>query len=471
MTRPNLLVVVADQFRASAVGCLGQDPVHTPALDRLAAGGKMLTHATSTHPVCSPARAMMLTGQYPWDNGVPLNVNSQTALEGVGLRPESRCWSDVLAAAGYQLGYIGKWHLTPPNQADEQYGEGRRAEDGIVWDAWTPPEQRHGFSFWHSHGCCDHHLEPHYWTTDAPREEPLHLRQWSAEHETDVAIDYLRGIAQSDHPGSVSAPPFALMMSYNPPHQPFDEVPDQYLARYAELSPDQLLTRPNVDLESPTGREAADIARRYFAAVTAVDEQIGRLLAELDRLGLVQDTIVVFTSDHGMQLGSHELMYKDVPFEESMRIPFVLRWPGHVPAGRDDMLLGSLDVAPTLLGLMGQGGQIPDEMVGIDCSNALLGHRDAARPSSAPYLAAALATDEPDVRGLRTATHKVVVEHQSNSADLNIRLYDLKDDPYERCDISAEQSSVRTELLQALTTYLTDAEDPWRGLSLLRDAT
>lgn len=187
MSRPNLVVVLADQFRASALGCLGQDPTYTPALDGLAAGARVLTNAMSTHPVCSPARAMMMTGQYPWLNGVPFNVNSSRAADGVGLRTGARCWSDVLAANDYRLGYIGKWHLTPPVAADEKYGEGRR-EDGKVWDAWTPPQERHGFDFWYSHGCCDRHLEPHYWTTDAPREGPVQVHQWSAEHETDVAI-------------------------------------------------------------------------------------------------------------------------------------------------------------------------------------------------------------------------------------------------------------------------------------------
>lgn len=248
MTAPNLLVVIADQFRASALGCLQQDPTLTPHLDRLATEGRLLTHATSTHPVCSPARAMLLSGEYPWNNGVFRNVNSQTAPDGVGLRVESRCWSDVLADVGYRMGYIGKWHLTPPTAADEVYGEGRR-DDGKVWDAWTPPDQRHGFSFWHSHGCCDQHLHPHYWTTDAAREEPLQVDQWSAEHETDVALAFLR-----DSAADVSGQPFGLVVSLNPPHQPFDELPDRFVPAYADLPEQQLLPRPNIKRDSEIGQ-------------------------------------------------------------------------------------------------------------------------------------------------------------------------------------------------------------------------
>lgn len=465
MSQPNLLVLMADQFRASALGCLGQDPTVTPSLDRLAAGGRVLTQAVSTHPVCSPARAMMMTGQYPWTNGVPFNVNSETAVAGVGLRPEARCWSDVLAAAGYRLGYIGKWHLTSPTPDDERYGEGRR-DDGKVWDAWTPPDQRHGFAFWHSHGCCDHHLEPHYWTTEAPRERPLQVQQWSAEHETDVAIEFLR-----DEPGAEAqdTQPFALMVSYNPPHQPFDEVPAEYLPRYAELSAEELLRRPNVNTDSETGREAATIARQYFAAVTAVDDQVGRLLGELDRLGLTDDTVVVFTSDHGMQLGSHDLMYKDVPYEESVRVPFLVRWPGRIVPGDDDVLLGSVDVAPTLLGLLDLDDQIPAEMVGVNCSGALLDVADAPRPDSALYLGPAYDQGDPDVRGLRTATHKVVIEHHDGS-ELSARLFDLRHDPYECHEVSDEQPDIRQELMLALALRLAHIGDPWPGMNLLHEA-
>ena len=464
MNHPNLLVVLADQFRASAIGALGQDPTHTPALDRLALEGRVLTHAVSTHPVCSPARAMMLTGQYPQGNGVPFNCNSATAVDGVGLRPEARCWSDVLADEGYRTGYIGKWHLNPPNAADEQFGEGRR-DDGKVWDAWTPPRERHGFSFWYSHGCCDQHFDPHYWRTGAPRTSPVRVHQWSAEHETDVAIDFLRVAAWS-----LDAPrPFALMVSINPPHQPFEQVPDRYRPAYADLTPAQLLTRPNVDLDSETGREAARIAPDYFAAVTGVDEQIGRLLHELDLLGLADDTVVVFTSDHGMQLGSQDLLYKNVPFEESVRVPFVARWPGHVLPGADDLLLSSVDVAPTLLGLLGLGQQIPDAVEGMDCSAALLGVEGAPRPATALYLGPSPSPGDPDVRGLRTATHKLVVELHGGSV-LSLRLTDLVADPYEQRDVAQWHPELVSDLLDELACRLEGAADPWPGLALLRGA-
>lgn len=460
MTRPNLVIVLADQWRASSLGFAGEDPVRTPVLDELASTSRVLTSAVSNYPVCSPCRAMLMTGQYPWTNGVPFNVNSETASMGVGLRTDATCWSDVLGEHGYRTGYIGKWHLTPPDHEDEKYGEGRRS-DGKVWDAWTPPTERHSFDFWYSHGCCDKHMQPHYWTSDAPRESRATVRQWSAEHQTDVAIEFLeQSTLELDRP-------FALMLSINPPHQPFDQVPDGYVTHYTGLSPQHLLNRRNVDLDSRQGMVAAEAAPLYFAAVSAVDEQIGRLLDALDRLAVAEDTIVVFTSDHGMQLGSHDLMYKNVPYDESMRVPFLLRWSQRIRPAADDLLIGSPDFAPTLLGLLGLSDEIPGTMQGADLSGALLDQEDTYRPSGALYLGPARTPDEPDLRGLRTARHKFVASYRTDE-QLGIQLFDLVTDPYELDDLAEHEPSVVSDLAAALVAELARTGDPWPGSAALR---
>ncbi|MEO8222153.1 MAG: sulfatase-like hydrolase/transferase, partial [Specibacter sp.] len=303
--KPNLLFVIADQFRAM---CLepGGDPVCTPFLDALAFDGVSLANAVSNYPVCSPHRAMMMSGQYPDANGVTHNVNSETAKWGVGLRPDAPSWAAVLRDSGYTTGYIGKWHLEAPIPADALHGTGP-LEDGRYWDAYSPLDRRHGFDFWYSYGCCDDHLSPHYWTGNAERHERVDVHGWSAAHETDVALDFLRSAASEDSDAS----PFALAVSWNPPHQPFDQLPEGHDTSYARLSPAELLNRPNVDLDSGTGREAAAIAPLYYAAVSAIDTQLGRLLSALDALELTANTLVVFTSDHGQQMGSHGLLYKN----------------------------------------------------------------------------------------------------------------------------------------------------------------
>jgi arylsulfatase A-like enzyme len=241
--RPNLLYVFPDQFRPFAMGFMHADPVLTPNLDRFAAQSVVFSNAVSNYPVCSPYRAMLLTGRWPHSTGVTTNCNTGTP--NIFLRPEERCFSDVLAEAGYCAGYIGKWHLDTPTAEDARYGEGPRGgANGVVWDAYTPPgPRRHGFSFWHAYGCCDRHLHPHYWVGDAPVSRPTAVEEWSVKHETDVAVDF---IANRD--GKLRDPekPFALFVAFNPPHPPYNQVPEAYKARYAGKQPEELLNRPNV---------------------------------------------------------------------------------------------------------------------------------------------------------------------------------------------------------------------------------
>ena len=462
-----MLFIVADQFRAM---CLepGGDPVSTPFLDGLACDGVSLTQAVSSYPLCSPHRAMMMSGQYPEANGVTHNVNSETAAWGVGLRPDAPSWAAVLRDAGYSTGYIGKWHLEAPVPADAQYGTGPLT-DGRYWDAYSPLDRRHGFDFWYSYGCCDEHLTPHYWTGDAGRHQRLDVTTWSAAHETDVAVEFLQRAAADSQ-----RQPFALAVSWNPPHQPFDQLPPDYDRSYAKFPPAELLNRPNVDLESESGREAARIAPLYYAAVSAIDAQVGRLLDTLDSLDLASNTVVIFTSDHGQQMGSQDLLYKNVPFEESMRIPFVLRWPGQTfHSDASDVGISSVDIAPTLLGLLGFADSIPAAMHGHNIAPALLAQAQGTRqatlagtagtPSSLYFYYPRDAQDV-DVRGLRTPTRKVIARYQP-SQGIDLTIYDLASDPFELRPIG-EPQLVRDGAL-ALAAALTDAGQSWSGAAAL----
>ncbi len=459
--RPNILVVMADQFRASALGVLGEDPVHTPNLDRLAREGCLATQAVSSYPVCSPHRAMFLTGMRPEVNGVTLNVHSESALDGVGLRDGLPTWASLLRDRGYRTGYIGKWHLEPPVAEDELHGEGRR-DDGKVWDAWSPPARRFGFDFWYSYGATDRHLAPHYWTTDAERHERVEVDRWSAEHETDVAIAYLADLDD--------AAPFALMVSLNPPHQPFDQVPDRYRAPYADLDERTLLNRPNVAHGTPVAEEAAAIARDYFAAVTGVDEQVGRLAEAVARREGSRPTVTLFTSDHGMQLGSHGLLYKNVAYEESVRLPLIVHAPGMVPAGETGLIIDSLDFAPTILGLAGIPADDP-RMVGRDRSAVLLEAESSAAGAddseAALYLRHASRADPASGRGLRTRTAKVIATWHPETG-LDVQFFDLVSDPFELDSrpSCADAAALAGELLRVLDA----TDDPWAGRSALTAA-
>lgn len=461
MPAPNLLFIVADQFRAM---CLepGGDPVSTPFLDSLASSGVSLANAVSNYPVCSPHRAMMMSGQYPDANGVTHNVNSETAGWGVGLRPDSPSWAAVLRDAGYTTGYIGKWHLEAPVPEDAIHGAGVLA-DGRYWDAYSPLDRRHGFDFWYSYGCNDAHLSPHYWTGDAGRHQRVNVAGWSAAHETDVAVEFLERSAGPARAGT----PFALAVSWNPPHQPFDQLPPDHERSYGHLVPEVLLNRPNVDLDSDAGREAAAIAPLYYAAVSAIDAQVGRLMESLDALGLAQDTVVIFTSDHGQQMGSHGLLYKNVPFEESMRIPFVLRWPGHLEPGATAGL-SSVDIAPTILGLLGMGCLVPAAMQGQDVSGVLLKEPASSPPGpgapSALYFYYPRDGQDVDRRGLRSATTKFIATLHPVRG-LETALYDLAADPHELNNITDPELVKRHAV--ALAEALTAAGQSWTGAQSL----
>lgn len=227
---------------------------------------------------------------YPHENHIFTNCTSQSAAEGCYLHDDQVCLSDLLAAGGYEMGYIGKWHLDAPKPEQNPYTEGFRG-NGLIWDAYTPPGKgRHGFDFWYSYGCYDWHMKPHYWKNDAKIDERIDVREWSVAHETKVAIDYIKNQDK----------PFALFMSFNPPHTDFDMFPQEYLNDYEGKEAGDLLVRPNVRMIP----EAVRHVKNYFASITGIDENFGKLMAALREKGIEDNTIVVFTSDHGEMMGS-----------------------------------------------------------------------------------------------------------------------------------------------------------------------
>ena len=453
--RPNLVFVFPDQFRQQAIGYMNQDPVVTPNLDRFASEGVVFTNAVSNYPVCSPYRAMLFTSKYPNSNGVITNCNSDTAKYNVFLRESDRCLSDVLHDTGYSQGYIGKFHLDTPSEANYEYTEGRRG-DGKVWDAYTPPgPRRHGFDFWHSYGCCDWHLTPHYWEGNTEVSERIDVSEWSVKHETDVAVEYIRNQdGKHREPGK----PFSLFVAFNPPHTPFQQVPPEYLEAYAGKSNEDLLNRPNVRLEEQ-GAAAGRYAKHYFAAVTGIDEQFGRILDALKEEGIQEDTIVIFSADHGEMMGSHALMHKGVWYDESLLIPFIISWPGKLKPRRDDLLLSVPDIMPSLLSLMGLKDHIPDEVEGTDYSGAILGG-SAERPGSALYLVMSPNWPEGGRRGLRTHRYTLVVQRRKGKGEVYI-LHDNERDPYQMRNAADENPDVVRQLMKELNQWLEKTNDPW----------
>lgn len=348
----NLLYIFADQWRYQAQGCTHEDQVRTPWMDRFAEESVRFSHAYSTFPLCSPHRASLMTGKYPFNVG--MWTNCKTGLEEkIMLKPQETCIGNVLKEHGYQTGYIGKWHL----DASEQNFQPRPASGAEGWDAYTPPgERRQGFDYWLSYGACDEHLDPHYW---ADSEEQIRPGKWSAEFETDKAIEYI-GQRKGDEA------PFALFLSYNPPHLPYELVPDCYYEQFRNL---EIEYRPNVPEALREGILKTQ-SRQYFAAVAGIDEQFGRIYRYLKEQGMEEDTVVVLSADHGEMLGSHGLMSKNVWYEESIHIPFLIRQSGRLKAGAYENIFASPDHMPTVLGMLGL--PVPETCQGYDHSRRIL---------------------------------------------------------------------------------------------------
>lgn len=423
---PNILFVFADQMRAHEMRCAGNQQIRTPAMDRLAAEGVLVSNCIATNPVCCPNRATMLTGTYATTHRVVAND--------LAIRTDLPSLGTVAAENGYRTGYVGKWHL-----------------DGLPRSKFTPPGPRRlGFEFWAAYNCTHDYFRPK-WYRDTP--ELIEKPGYEPELQTDLVLEFLERKSEK---------PFLCVLSWGPPHDPYPMVPERYRALY---NPDSLQLRPNVrektDNRLARGLECRRTTADYYAAITALDEQLGRLLEWLDLRGLTQDTLVIFTSDHGDMLWSHGLMKKQSPYEESIAVPFLARWPRMLPAGANSgALLSSVDLLSTIAGLCGWRRRPRTE--GRDLSAALRGLPRASTPESAliaNYVVADEATFQqmPEWRGVRTRQH-TYVELPGRKPWL---LFDNRADPYQMRNLVGTAPALEDRLRRQLTGWLERTRDPF----------
>jgi arylsulfatase A-like enzyme len=326
---PNVLIIQTDQHRGTIMGCAGHNQVRTPNLDKLASEGIRFTNCISGGPVCSPFRATFQTGLYCHKHGVDRN---NTPLD-----PEHRTIGEEFTKGGYATGYIGKWHLGGLKPKDSPGGFIEPGEQRQGWHDWNGYERGHEyFKVWkfNEHG------------------EKVRVKgyDWEPSWHTDMALSFAKKHSQQHKP-------WCYYLSYGPPHLPL-QCPKKYLDVY-DLNK-IILPR---DLENTLNREDLSAIRKiyhvYYAQVTAVDYEIGRLMKGLKALGLDDNTIVLYTSDHGDVLGRHRKYHKGkyrgkgLPFESAFRIPLILRWPNKISTTVCDTLVNSVDLAPTILDLAG----------------------------------------------------------------------------------------------------------------------
>lgn len=451
--KPNLVFIMADQWRGQALGYLGIEPVQTPHLDRLVTEGVSFENAISSYPVSSPARGMLMTGQYPTSSKVLGNCNSENTPYGVELPADSRCWSDVLKEQGYSMGYIGKWHLDAPRKPYVNTGNNKGR---VAWNEWCPKDRRHGFEHWIAYGTYDYHLRPMYWSTDAGREDFYYVDQWGPEYEADKAIEYLKNQDNC----RAEDKPFALVVSMNPPHTGYELVPEKYKALYKDLDVEQYCRQPDIPAKgTPDGDYYRKSVRDYYACMTGVDEQVGRIIAALKQEGLWENTILVFTSDHGVCMGRHHNLGKNIYYEESMRIPLFISWPQRIQPRRDSTTrIAFADLYPSLLSLMGFKKEIPSQVQTFDLSRRMLKGK-GAQPEFQPYYWIDVPHQDSGLRGLRTDRYTFVVEIKEGKIAGRM-LFDRQSDPYQMHNMAGERPKLVKALEKKLKIWLAKTNDP-----------
>jgi arylsulfatase A-like enzyme len=478
MKKYNLLYIFPDQFRLMSLGLWQQtefaslipgkgDPVFTPNLDELASKATVLTNAVSNCPVCSPHRGSLMTGNFPSRSGVPLNCNSQRIRS--ELPDNVPGFTDTLAQAGYHVGYIGKWHLDVP-VANDPENPGHFVDPNTpAWDSYTEPHRRHGIHYWYGYGTFDEHNNPHYYDTHGKRHEP---ETWSAEHEADKAIEYLtnqNGERDQDKP-------FALFLSMNPPHSPYsglDDCRESDWQLYKDKTRAELLVRDNASHDM----DKSDAAAYYFANVSGVDKEVGRIIDTLKAMGEWDNTLVVFTSDHGETLCSHGITdAKNCIYNEAFSVPFLLKRPEQASGEHSPVALNSADIMPTMLGLLSLQEQVPATIHGRDLS-AVITSQEAPESHSALYLrnldGERNAQGEvigyfPQSRGIKTERYTLAIDINTDNQITSTLLFDDRQDPYQCHNLTFEPEAPHIRhLLQEMAKELVRVEDPWAEEGIL----
>lgn len=453
MEQPNLIYVFADQLRYFSCGYAGDQLARTPNMDRLAAESVDLYNAVSGHPLCAPYRASLFTGKYSSSTGMVINE--------LRIGADHDGFGSVLRQAGYQTAYIGKWHLWA-----SQFGN----HDDPT-NAYIPPgPYRLGFDgFWAGYNF--HHMyQDMYYYKDTP--ERINFRGYEPDIQTDLAMDWLQQAAQSDKP-------FALFLSYGTPHDPWTEenVPPEFLRLFEDVQfslPANYLPEndPHGDpwaQMTPEGRQSLTRWMKvYYAMIANLDGNIGRLLKALNESGQRENTILVFTSDHGEMFGAHGRQAKNIFYEEAVRVPFLIRWPDRLAGDQKrDLLLNTPDILPTLLGLMGL--PIPPAVEGADLSQCLL-----AKCKNAPDAAfmqgmgcTALWEDGYEWRALRTGGYTYAV-YLSDRSEL---LFDNQSDPVQMHNLVGDPAHAATlaNFREQLKQKMQSLNDEFKPCTWYRD--
>ncbi len=444
--RPNILFVYTDDQGPWALGASGNAQAHTPNMDRLAAEGAYLTNSFVTTPVCSPSRVGLLCSRYGSEVGITDWIHPREEPD-LGLDPGTSTWARDLERAGYATALVGKWHLgiqdhQHPSKFGYQHFSGFRAGGNKVKD----PELE---------------IDGEVQTVEGLTTDLL----------TDYALGYLEAFAGKQ--------PFAMSVHYRAPHAAWLPVADEDWDAVKDLD----LELPEPDFPDLDVDRAKRAMREYLASVAGVDRNIGRLLDALEEHGIAENTIVIFTSDHGYNIGHHGLLHKGNGsrltnefrgkgsrhpgvtrpnmFDTSLRVPTLIRWPGELqPGSRFSPTFSNLDWYPTLLAM---AGVKPDENAVLRGKNYLPVLRGARiRWDNRLYGEYSIHHyAESHLRMLRTPDWKLIRDFKNEGRD---EFYHLAEDPNESQnlidDSREEVATMRVALDKALRNRMVQLNDP-----------
>jgi arylsulfatase A-like enzyme len=441
---PNIVIMNTDDHAQWAVGAYGNREIHTPNMDRLAREGMRFNRAF-TKPVCSPSRAMTLTGQYSHRLGIPDYIPyGNPVYADNGLPAGTPTIASVLKSSGYTTAMIGKWHLG----YGEKYFPERFGFDVAEGHPYLAPGKRYA-------GNGDMPV-----IIDGKEAFGFHRDDRHTDVLTDRAIHFIR---------SNRAKPFFIILNTFVPHEPWVAAPEEDRAHYT----DNPLTVPDLTPFShvtTTREELLQLTRLYYAHVTCADRNLGRLLAALEEIGLADNTLVLFMGDNGFNLGQHGLRGKgngaalDAKnkerrpnmFDTSIFVPFIVRWPGVVqPGASSDAFVSTLDILPTLMDATGAGAGQKLKLDGRSLLPLLKGENDSRRDSYSDTYDM-IYNAESHMRMIRTDRWKLVLHFDADGHPLaggsRHELYDLKGDPgeltnlYDAPAVSATRQQLDTRL-------------------------
>lgn len=443
MKRPNILWYCTDQQRFDTIGALGNPHVKTPVLDQLVKQGVAFTNAYCQSPICTPSRASFMTGLYP--------SRARTTRNGNATFPSDiPLISKLIADAGYRCGLVGKFHLV---------SAGKRPE----------PRLNDGFEYWqHSHAPRDDWPEGTHAYADWVREQGGDLNEMTASgasvsaefHQTkwasDCAIDFIS--QEHDRPWMLNLnvydphPPFIPPAEYADKFQP-DDMPGPNF-RDSDLEHQKKLEAVDFQVKGKTPEEcdAKSVQAKYYAMIAQIDDQFSRILEVLDNTGQRENTLVIFTSDHGEMLGDHGLMYKGCRFYEGLvKVPLIFSMPESLQNNQKcNGLVELVDLSATLLDVAGV--EIPAHHQGRSLWPILVGNEsgDTIRSSVRSEYFDALDTSFTGGSGsfatmYRDERYKLVIYHDHNLGEL----YDLEEDPWEYNDLweNSDYSDIKNRLI------------------------